>query len=218
VEDRARHPIQNLTISATFCLIALQRFGVLVSMKSHRAKLPRLQPEAYRGTACVHWTMCVDQRATGWLSPVLHLSLREILLHACVRSHCVIPVYCIMPDHAHFLVLGAHPEADSRTCGRLLRTGWNRLLPEGFRLQKQAYDHVLRQQERERDAFAAVAWYILENPVRAGLCEQPEAWRFSGTIFPGYPSLDFRQSDFWDLFWKVYYRVAEKNGTYPHAL
>jgi putative transposase len=179
-------------------------------MNSRCGKLPRLDPEAYRGTACVHWTMGMDHRTTGWLSVPFHLSLREVLVHACVRSGCVVPVYCLMPDHAHFLVLGSHCDADSRNWARLLRTGFNRLLPGG-RLQKQAYDHVLRPDERERDAFTAIAWYILENPVRAGLCHLPEDWDFSGTIFPGYPSLNFRHSHFWELFWKIYHRVMEGN-------
>jgi putative transposase len=184
-------------------------------MNPRHGNLPRLQPEFYLGTACVHWTMNVQGRATGWLSRYFHLSLREVLVHACVRSRCVIPVYCIMPDHAHFLILGAHPDADSRSCVRLLRAGWNSLLPEKVALQKQAYDHVLRQHERERDAFSAIAWYTLENPVRAELCQLPEEWEFSGTIFPGFPSLDFRNPAFWDLFWKIYHRTLEENGPNP---
>lgn len=56
----------------------------------------------------------MDRRARGWLDEALHTALREALVHACVRGKCVCPVYCLMPDHGHFLILGAHSDADSR--------------------------------------------------------------------------------------------------------
>lgn len=178
-------------------------------MPSPRGKLPRLNPQAYQGTACVHWIMTMDRRATGWLTEVIHQTLREILVHASVRSRCVCPVYCLMPDHGHFLVLGAHAEADARTWARIVRTHWNAWLKPHHRLQRQAYDHVLREAERARDAFASIAHYILENPVRANLVEDAASWRFSGSIFPGFYDLDFRQPGFWDRFWEKYYRALE---------
>ena len=180
-------------------------------MISPHEKLPRLHPQAYRGTVCVHWTMTMDRRARGWLDETLHTALREALVHACVRGKCVCPVYCLMPDHGHFLILGAHAEADSRVWAKMVRTMWSTLLPQGIKLQRQAYDHLLREKDREKDAFAAVAWYILENPVRAGLVKNPEAWPFSGTIFPGYPTLNFRQARFWDVFWSAYSNVLSAN-------
>jgi hypothetical protein len=45
-----------------------------------------------------------------------------------------------------------------------------------LRFQKQPYDHVLREAERQRGAFQATAFYILANPVRADLTERMENW------------------------------------------
>lgn len=164
-------------------------------------RLPRLDPGLYRGRACVHWAMSLDRRTTGWLAPLLHLRLREALLHACCRYGLVCPAYVLMPDHGHFLLIGTGEAADQRLAMRMFRRLWSGLLPRGHTLQRQAYDHVLREEERACDAFSAVAYYILENPVRAGLTEEFAAWEYSGCCVPGYPSLDPRQPGYWESFW-----------------
>jgi hypothetical protein len=33
--------------------------------------LKRLPPEYYRGQACVHWSLTIQDRKQGWLKPVL---------------------------------------------------------------------------------------------------------------------------------------------------
>jgi hypothetical protein len=42
----------------------------------HR-NLPRLSADFYRGQAYVHWTMTIQERATGWLDPAFHFRFRE---------------------------------------------------------------------------------------------------------------------------------------------
>ena len=86
----------------------------------------------------------------------------------------------------------------------------------GFRLQKQAYDRVLRPEERERFAFEKMIGYVLANPVRAGLEPNEPAetgWRWRGAILPGYPELSSSgstESFSWDLYWKLYYHAVEQ--------
>jgi hypothetical protein len=77
-----------------------------------------------------------------------------------------------------------------------------KLAPQRF--QHQAHDHVLKQEERRRNAFAGVCNYILENPLRAALVKALSEWPFIGAVVPGYPELHPLQSDFWRLFWKLY--------------
>ena len=173
-----------------------------------RARLPRLDPGFYNGRAVGHWTMAMEDRATGWLDECFHLRLREILVHVGVRYHLVFPVYCLMPDHAHFLVMGCRAEADQRLGIRMLRKYFSLFLPEGIALQRQAHDHLLREAECQRAAFENLAGYILQNPLRAGLLEQVEAYAFCGSVVPGYPSLDPRQDRFWESFWLAYESVA----------
>lgn len=76
-----------------------------------------------------------------------------------------------MPDHLHALILfeGEKRMVDvikdwKRWTARTLKLNWQ----NGF------FDHRLRNQdsaEQKRD-------YILENPVRAGLCTRPEDWPY----------------------------------------
>lgn len=170
----------------------------------HR-RLPRLAPEWYRGRAWVLWTLTLDDRATGWLDALHHARLRELLVHALARHNLACPAYCAMPDHLHLLWAGLGPTSDQRPAMRLLRTAWNaELRLRGFRLQRQAHDHVLRDHERTRGAVASAAHYIWENPVRGNLVAAWGAYGFSGAVVPGYPGLDPRDDAFWDVFWRVY--------------
>ena len=91
-------------------------------------RLRRLDAENYRGFAYVHWTMGMQDRACGWLTTSHHAALRELLLHTCLRYHLACPIYCIMPDHAHFLWVGLDATSDQRLASAWFRRHWNRLL------------------------------------------------------------------------------------------
>lgn len=157
-----------------------------------RDHLPRLGPGAYRGRAIVHWTLTVEKRGTGWLDKGFHARFRLLLLHGCARYDMACPGYCLMPDHAHLLVTGWTQGADQRLFMPWLRKHTNLLLKaHGHAWQKQAYDHVLRPQETDRDAFQSLAKYITENPLRAGLVKMAREWAFTGGVVPGYPELVF---------------------------
>jgi putative transposase len=184
--------------------------------------LRRLPPESYRGSAMVHWTLTVADRRTGWLDANSHACWREVLLHALARYALAAPVYCLMPDHAHLLLVGLNERSDQQRALSFLRRYTARMfIPDGSESasatgqhlgwQKQAYDHVLREEERRGDAFQSVAHYIAENPVRARLVETAGAWHFSGALVAGWPELDWRQSDFWDRWWRIF-AVGENAG------
>lgn len=128
--------------------------------KSH---LPRLAPETYRGQVAVHWTLTLEDRATGF-----HSHFRETLLHGCARYGLACPAYVLMPDHMHLLWLGLGPESDQRVAIEFAR---KHLRPElaPARWQHQVHDRVLRNSETLPGAFPALANYILENPARAKL-------------------------------------------------
>ena len=198
--------------------------------------LPRLERERYQAFAVVHWTMTVENRATGWLDAHFHARFRELLLHAAAREHLLCPAYCLMPDHAHLIWMGLGLKSDQLTGMKFLREQLNRELEatdlrqqagtdatdlrrqtrttatdlrRRLRLQKQAYDHVLREEERQRDAFAKTCFYIMENPARAGLVARAQDHPFSGAIVPGYPTLHPLQPDYWEKFWPLYWQMRE---------
>lgn len=183
----------------------------------HKGRLRRLARESYLGDSYVHWTMATERRVTGWLDDYFHARMREALLHACVRHSLACAVYTLMPDHAHFFVVGLGATSDQKAGIEMLRRIWAKLLPEGFALQRQAHDHVLRESERERGAFSAAAFYILENPVRAHLVEKRADWPYSGSLVPGYPSLDVRNENFWESFWLAIEAKRKNEKWVPHS-
>jgi len=152
--------------------------------------LRRLSPEYYRGPAYVHWSMAMDNRTSGWLSPTFHYKLREILTHTMFRYGLCCPIYCCMPDHLHLLWVGILDGSDQRNAVKFFRAQLNPILEKlGSRFQQQPYDHVLREDQRQRSAFENVVEYIARNPERAGLTplDKFREYEYTGCLVPGYP-------------------------------
>jgi REP element-mobilizing transposase RayT len=89
--------------------------------------------------------------------------------------------YCIMSNHVHLLFCTAgYENPDISMIMQLIKGGSSFLCNQflnrkGNFWQKESYDHYVRnQQELENIEF-----YILENPVKAGLVAKWEDWKFS---------------------------------------
>ena len=108
-----------------------------------------------------------------------------------------------MPDHIHLIWMGLRRDTDQRNGMKFLREHLGSAL-RAHRFQHQAHDHVLREQERQRGAFAGTCFYVIDNARTDGLVAQAKDWPFSGAIVPGYPALHPLEEDFWPLFWKIY--------------
>ena len=195
--------------------------------------LPRLERHFYQAFAVVHWNMNVLPATRGWLNDSFHREFRELLLHACIRESLACPAYCLMPDHLHIMWMGLSLDSEQLNGIKFLRTQLNRLLSGErlngrktalnshseprlrWKLQPQAHDHVLRDQERKQNAFGRVCFYILANPVRARLVEDERQWPFSGATVPGYPELNPFQNGYWETFWKIYYKLRAPEPDVP---
>lgn len=175
--------------------------------------LPRLLRHHYQGHAVVMWTLTLEQRASDWLNEVFHCRFRELLLHVTARENVWCPAYCLMADHLHLVWMGMTRESDQLNAMKFLRRQLAPLL-QPHKFQHQAHDHILREDERRRGAFASVCFYVLANPVRAELVQKIEDWPFCGAIVPGYPTLHPTQEDYWKMFWKLY---AAKREAEPPA-
>jgi REP element-mobilizing transposase RayT len=158
------------------------------------------------------WTLTVEHRATGWLNEPFHARFRELMSHTAVREKVWCPTYYLMPDHLHIVWMGMRRESDQLNAMRFLRRQLAPVL-EPHKFQHQAHDHVLREDERKRGAFARVCFYVLANPVRAKLVAEGEGWPFSGVMVPGCPALHPMQEDFWEKFWRLY--AAERKNEPP---
>jgi putative transposase len=173
--------------------------------------LPRLAAVFYQGDAVVHWSLNIEDRKTGWLTESFHQAFRELMIHTAAREHMLCPTYCLMPDHMHIVWMGLDTGSDQRRGMAFLRTFLSKALSP-WKLQHQAYDHVLGDEERRRNAFAKVCAYILNNPVRAELVSDASAWKFTGAVVPGYPELHPAREEFWGTFWQLDGKLRQPTG------
>jgi REP element-mobilizing transposase RayT len=151
----------------------------------------------------VHWTLTVEDRATGWLGDSFHHRWQLCLLHACARFRLLCPAYVLMPDHMHLIWTRYCGDSDQLRAIEFFRKQLRpALLPATW--QKQAHDHVLGEEERKREAFIQTANYVLENPVRAGLVANYADYPYVGSCIPGYPDVEIRAPDYWERFWRIY--------------
>jgi len=178
--------------------------------------LRRLDPAAYQGYAIVHWTHSIRDRKRGWLTDSFHARFRECLIHAGGLFSLWTPAYCLMPDHFHIVWMGVSERTDLRKANSWFRRQLNLILRmQGFELQKQAYDRVFREREKDRFSFERLVGYVFENPTRAGLIEEasaPSDWEYRDSILHGYPELSWQSGarDYWHRFWRVYNTRMER--------
>ena len=164
---------------------------IVISDKTCEGKrdyLRRLPAEHYRGYAYVHWSMTIEDRKRGWLVPIFYYKFREILTHTMFRYGLCCPIYCCMPDHLHLLWVGMLDTADQPNAAKYFRKQLNPILAKlGVRFQQQPYDHVLREEQRERTAFETVVEYIARNPERTGLVKADgyRDYPYTGCLVPG---------------------------------
>lgn len=75
----------------------------------------------------------------------------------------------LMPDHLHAIIAFPREPGMKETI-----TNWKRFLARSQKIkwQRDFFDHRLRDHHEETEKIS----YILMNPVRRGLCSQPEDW------------------------------------------
>ena len=141
----------------------------------------RLATFNYVGLYRYSLTFCTAHRRHIFKeSAVIDEAIDEISRAAASHQFAVI-AYCFMRDHLHLLVEATSDSSDlvafahqikQRTAYRYRRRQDQPLWQKGY------YEHVLRDDE----AMLAVARYILANPVRAGLVQEPRDYPFSGSL------------------------------------
>jgi putative transposase len=95
--------------------------------------------------------------------------------------------YCIMPNHVHMVCTPMFLQEEVLSLARVMQslkgyTAWkaNKVLglKDNF-WQHESYDHVVRDDaELER-----IVNYVINNPVKAGLCETWDAWPWTYCIY-----------------------------------
>ncbi|MBI5527553.1 MAG: transposase [Deltaproteobacteria bacterium] len=138
-------------------------------------KTIRLPADCYRGGDAFSVTICVAGRVAALVGPVRDTVHRMLVAQSADNKG---PVYgwVVMPDHLHVLIAGSEDLVrwvrlfKSGVTSSLKRRGGN---PPNW--PRSFYEHGVRRNER----LEVVARYILENPVRAGLCDRFDKWPWS---------------------------------------
>jgi len=140
----------------------------------------RLPGVPYVGYQRYFLTFCTAQRHRAFENQALADSCL-VQLRRCAAAHdMALVAYCFMPDHVHLLVYGLAESADLRAfvAGFKQATGFAYRRQHDRHLWQPGYfDRVLRDDE----STEAVARYVLENPVRAGLAGQLGEYGLAGS-------------------------------------
>lgn len=152
----------------------------------HYRKKIRLEPDVYQGYAAYSLTICTANRSTFFTDAETVAACIELLRRSS-RAMLDVYAYCFMPDHLHILAAGNQPDALMINFVKHFKqaTGFWFQRRSGRHLwQKGFFDHIVRRNEDIR----AVARYILNNPVRAGLVNDFRDYPYLGSFV--YNSLD----------------------------
>ena len=146
----------------------------------HPRRPKRLAGVSYVGYQRYFLTACTAARHPAFASPPVTEGCLWQLRQSADAHAFAIAAYCFMPDHLHVVVYATSDASD--LCAFVVHykklTGYEYSRRWGRRLwQPGYYDRVLRDDE----STEAVARYVLENPVRAGLAKRLGEYRFSGS-------------------------------------
>lgn len=109
----------------------------------------------------------------------------------CIRPHCEVLAYRLMPNHFHFLILATQGTVKTKLIGGMEKN----VLSEGVKSVLSSYTQAINRQEgRTGSLFTqntkakelsgpnygfTCFQYIHQNPARAGLVKRLEEWEFS---------------------------------------
>jgi putative transposase len=128
------------------------------------------------GANWVFLTVCTTHRERWLAQASVHRTLHQIWEHT--ATAWLVSDYLLMPDHLH---LFCAPRDLQFTIERWLGFWKDRIAkshPGTGTFQAGGFHHRLRNGE----SYAQKWQYVRENPVRAGLVAQPEAWPYHGRV------------------------------------
>jgi len=145
-------------------------------MKYHPQRLRRLDRVwLEHGQPTYFVTIRAGSRGNTLANEAVHQRLHEFLLATASHHDWWASRYVLMPDHLH---LFATPGLGAVTLGAWIKALKACVADRQFRWQTGFFDHALRGSESQSQKWE----YIRQNPVRAGLTADADAWPFGGEI------------------------------------
>ena len=144
-----------------------------------RKPKPRLGRDAYVCKRSYHVTLTTTERAPFFEHLDEALSAQRTLVETAAKLRFRLFAYCFMPDHLHVLLQGETDQSDLMRFAQRFKqvTSFHFKQHAGIPLWQQSfYDRVLR----KGDDIAAIARYVLDNPVSEGLAAGSPAYHLRG--------------------------------------
>ncbi|HZR56048.1 MAG TPA: transposase [Terriglobales bacterium] len=119
-------------------------------------------------------TFTCYHRRPGFDSPAVYDLFLHVLESTRRRFALCIYGYAVMPEHVHLLL-------SEPVCGLLadaihgLKLSFAKRLGKGVFWQKRYYDRNVRDEQEFKEKLR----YLHRNPVKQGLCEHPQNWKWS---------------------------------------
>ncbi len=144
--------------------------------------MPR-QPRSHLDDGVYHVTARATAGEPLFVVELDRQDFLELLGSTAQRSRWVCHAYCLMSTHYHLILQAAREE---------LSTGMRRLndvYAKRFNRRHERRGHLFETRfsayvvRDERHLLAAQS-YVLENPVRAGICRRARDWPWSGSALP----------------------------------
>jgi len=135
----------------------------------------------YRGFYRYFLTFCTHERSRHFTTREHVELVSQQIQRTCLEEQFAGIAYCFMPDHLHLLVEGQREDADLKRFIKSAKqySGFHFRERTGLRLwQRYGFEHVLREEE---DTMK-VAYYIIANPVRAGMVACPADYPYWGSF------------------------------------
>ena len=129
---------------------------------------PRLKEFDYIGPYSYFITILTFKRNTYFHNNRIANSIINYLKDISEKNNFLINVYCLMPDHIHFIATGTSVNANLKKFIQRFKQITSFYFKKSFHKRLwhlSYYDHIIRKEEDIRDIMK----YILENPVRKGL-------------------------------------------------
>jgi putative transposase len=126
-------------------------------------------------------TFCTYRRQRLLATDSVNASFIQFAERAYAKHNIAVGRYVVMSDHIHLFVTGADDFELGRWVGTLkqaLQKSIERSVPGDPVWQRGFFDHVLRSEE----SYGQKWNYVRDNPVRAGLVKNAEAWPYAGEV------------------------------------
>jgi len=152
--------------------------------KSHPRRLRRLAPGFIRNEELRSYliTICIQDREKVLASKNYFEKLKEFLLDSPGRYRWFPTLFVIMPDHIHLMANESYKAARIGDWIKALKVITKRKMADEanvkWRWQSGFHDHLFRSEKSMEEK----AYYLTNNPVRAGLVATQSEWKFGGSI------------------------------------